>query len=329
MLIPVLLLVLGLVVLIFSGDFLVKGAVGIAQKFDISPLVIGMTVVSFGTSAPELFVSVGAAMDGVPELAIGNVVGSNIANIALVLAITVLIFPIVVDKNSKIIDWPMMMGSTVLFYLFALDNEIQRWEGIVLVAIIVLFIIFIIRKSRRDKTPPSEEEVEAPSKQWLTYVFLLGGLVGLKFGAEWMLEGAIGIAEQSGMSKEIIGVTIIAIGTSVPELVASGVAAYRKQTDISIGNLIGSNIFNIMVVIGITAIIKPITITNNQLSFDFVWMIAVAVILFPLLVLGKKMGRGAGVILISLYTAFIILCVLKVINQYDDFYNWLMNLLPF
>lgn len=328
MLLSILLLILGLVILVFSGDFLVKGAVGIAKKFHLSPLVIGMTVVSFGTSAPELFVSIKAAADGVPELAIGNVVGSNIANIALVLAITVLIFPIVVDRNSKIIDWPMMMFSSALFYFFAMDNVIERWEGTVLFSIIVLFIFFIIRKSRREGTNHTEE-VEPPKNKWVTYGFLLGGLVGLKFGADWMLEGAVGLAELAGMSKEIIGVTIIAIGTSVPELVASGVAAYRKQTDISIGNLIGSNIFNIMVVIGITSIIKPIGVTDSQLSFDFIWMLSIALILLPLLVIGKKMVRFEGSILLILYIIFILLCVMKVMGNYDTFYSKFLDYLPF
>ncbi len=303
-------LVLGLTVLVFSGDFLVKGAVGIAEKFNISPLVIGMTVVSFGTSAPELFVSVKAAVSGSPEIAIGNVVGSNIANIALVLGITVLIFPIVVDRNSKIIDWPMMMFSTLLFYLFAMDNIIQWWEGVILVALIIAFVTYIVRKSI--KSPSDEEEVEAPKKEWLTYVFLLGGLVGLKFGADWLLDGAVGLAEQAGMSKEMIGVTIVAFGTSVPELVASGVAAFRQQTDISIGNLIGSNIFNIMVVIGVTSIIKEVAVTDTILANDMLWMIGIAIILLPMMLIGKKMGRPQGMLLFLGYAAYIGLAIASV-----------------
>ncbi|MEN8810006.1 MAG: calcium/sodium antiporter, partial [Flavobacteriales bacterium] len=235
-------LILGLAVLIFSGDYLVKGAVGIAEKFKISPLVIGMTVVSFGTSAPELFVSIKAAMDGSPDLAIGNVIGSNIANIALVLSITILIFPIIVDRNSKIIDWPMMMFSSILFYIFSLDNVISPLEGGIMVAILLVFTFLLIRNSRKLNLNLDEDVDGTPSNMWLTSLYLVGGLIGLKFGADWFVEGAKGVAKSFGMTDKVIGVTIVAFGTSVPELVASGVAAYRRQTDISLGNLVGSNI---------------------------------------------------------------------------------------
>lgn len=320
MIINILYLLLGLTVLIFSGDYLVKGAVGIAKKFNISPLVIGMTVVSFGTSAPELFVSVQSVFDGESAIAVGNIVGSNIANIALVLAITVLIFPIVIDRNSKLIDWPMMFGSSLLFYLFALDNQIVLWEGLLLLALLIIFIIFIIWKSRKAPNE-NEEELDAPKQVWLTYVFLIGGLVGLKFGADWMLDGAVGIAKELGMSSEIIGVTIIAFGTSVPELVASGVAAYRKQTDISIGNLIGSNIFNVMAVIGITSSLKTVEVTNESLDFHFLWMLAIAFALLPLMLLGKKMGRVNGLMLLIAYLTYITICILKVTGDYDLIIN--------
>lgn len=301
-------LVLGLAVLIIGGDFLVKGAVGIAEKFKLSPLVIGMTVVSFGTSAPELIVSIQAALEGVPEIAIGNVVGSNIANIALVLAITVLIFPIVVERNSKMIDWPMMMFSSILFYVFALDNVIEFWEGVVLVTILIAFVIFLIRNSRKNNVL-ADDDFEAPSNPIMTYVYLFSGLIGLKFGADWLLEGAVGIAEGVGMSKKVIGVTIVAFGTSVPELVASAVAAYRKQTDISIGNLIGSNIFNILIVIGVTAIVKDTPVDESIISFDMIWMLVIALGLLPLMLIGKKMGRIHGLILLSAYLIFIGICL--------------------
>lgn len=304
-------LVLGLAVLIIGGDFLVKGAVGIAEKFKLSPLVIGMTVVSFGTSAPELIVSIQAALEGVPEIAIGNVVGSNIANIALVLAITVLIFPIVVERNSKMIDWPMMMFSSILFYVFALDNVIEFWEGVVLVTILIAFVIFLIRNSRKNNVL-ADDDFEAPSNPIMTYVYLFSGLIGLKFGADWLLEGAVGIAEGVGMSKKVIGVTIVAFGTSVPELVASAVAAYRKQTDISIGNLIGSNIFNILIVIGVTAIVKDTPVDESIISFDMIWMLAIALGLLPLMLIGKKMGRIHGLILLSAYITFIGICLVNI-----------------
>lgn len=300
-------LVLGLAVLIFSGDYLVKGAVGVAEKFKISPLVIGMTVVSFGTSAPELFVSIKAALMGSPDLAIGNVIGSNIANIALVLSITVLIFPIIAERNSKIIDWPMMMFASILFYVFSLDNIITMVEGIILISILIVFIILLIRNSRKSNLDLDEDIDGTPSNFPLTLVFLFGGLVGLKFGADWLLEGAIGVAKSFGMTEKVIAVTIVAFGTSVPELVASGVAAYRKQTDISIGNLVGSNIFNIMIVIGITAIIKPINVAQSVMDFDMYWMLGIALALFPMMFIGKKMGRIHGIILLTAYITYIVM----------------------
>lgn len=302
-------LIVGLTVLIFSGDYLVKGAVGVAEKFKISPLVIGMTVVSFGTSAPELFVSIKAAYDGSPDLAIGNVIGSNIANIALVLSITVLIFPIIVDRNSKIVDWPMMMFSSILFYVFSLDNVISPLEGGIMVAILLIFTFLLIRNSRKLNLNLDDDIDGTPANMWLTTLYLLGGLVGLKFGADWFVEGAKGVAKSFGMSDKVIGVTIVAFGTSVPELVASGVAAFRKQTDISLGNLVGSNIFNIMIVIGITSLIMPIQVAESVMSFDMYWLLGIALALYPMMFIGKKMGRIHGLILLSAYVTYIVLCV--------------------
>lgn len=305
------LLIIGLATLIFGGDFLVKGAVGIAQKFKVSTLVIGMTVVSFGTSAPELIVSIKAALDGNPEIAIGNVIGSNIANITLVLAVTIMIFPIAVDRNSKIIDWPMMMLASLLFYFFAMDNVIELFEGAILFILLLMFVGFLIYNSRKtskriEKTI-EEEEIEVIEKTHFAkaLLYVLGGLIALYFGAEWLLKGAVGLAESLGMEKRVIGITIVAFGTSVPELVTSAVAAFRKQTDISIGNLVGSNIFNIMAVIGITATVKDIEVNDVALEFDMIWMLAIALVLLPLMLLGRKMGWTKGILLLIAYISYI------------------------
>ena len=313
-------LILGLVTLIVGGEFLVNGAVGIAKKFHISTLVIGMTVISFGTSAPELIVSIKAALSGSPEIAIGNVIGSNIANIALVLGITVLIFPIVVDRNSKILDWPMMMGASILFFIFAMffgdGYQIERWEGMILFGLLLIFIYFLISNSRKKTKKALKEndnllDAEADKINMPKSIgSLLIGLVGLYFGAEWLLESAIKLATDFGMSKATIGITIIAFGTSVPELVTSAVAAFKKETDISIGNLIGSNIFNIMAVIGITAIVKPIPVTEDVISYDMIWMLAIALGLLPLMLIGKKLGRLKGVMLFGTYVIYITLVVM-------------------
>ena len=315
-------LILGLVTLVFGGDFLVKGAVGIAKLFRISTLVVGMTVVSFGTSAPELIVSLKAAMRGAPELAIGNVIGSNIANIALVLAITVLIFPIVVDKASKWKDWPMMMFASVLFYVFSYDLIIQWWEGMTLFLILIAYTSYLIISSRRTskKTVLSKEEQEAEDEGkapvWKSLLFIALGLVGLFFGARWLLDGSLNIARDlfgdSEESNRIIGVTVVAFGTSVPELVTSAVAAFRKETDISIGNLIGSNIFNVMAVIGITAMVKPIRVLQSAMNFDMLWMLGISLLLLPLMLIGKKLGRWQGALLFLIYATYTTVVIVMV-----------------
>lgn len=314
-------LILGLGVLIIGGEFLVKGAVGFSSAMKISPLVVGMTVVAFGTSAPELLVSVTSAVQGNPEIAVGNVVGSNIANIALVLGITVLIFPVIADRNTKNIDLPMMVGATFLFFFFGKDLEFDLFEGVVMVSIIVAFTYLLIRNARRKNVVGEDDDLSEEMKDpsyWRSMFFLLMGFVGLYFGAEWFIKGAVGVADQlladiePGQRKSIIGVTVVAFGTSAPELVASCVAAYRKQTDISIGNLIGSNIFNILVVIGITSIVTPVPVKRSVMQFDMIWVIGIALMLVVMIAVGSKIGRIKGAILLATYVAYISMIVLKV-----------------
>lgn len=312
-------LVLGLGILVLGGEFLVKGAVGFSAAMKITPLVVGMTVVAFGTSAPELLVSITSAIQGNPEIAVGNVVGSNIANIALVLGVTVLIFPVVADKNTKTIDLPMMIGATFLFFFFAKDLEFDLFEGVIMVSIIIAFTYLLIRNARRKNVVGEDdsfvEEMKNPS-YWRSLFFLLLGFVGLYFGAEWFIKGAVGIAEtllgDNPQKNTIIGVTVVAFGTSAPELVASTVAAYRKQTDISIGNLIGSNIFNILVVIGTTSIIMPIPVERAVLEYDMLWVIGIALMLVVMITFGSKIGRLKGAILLSTYIAYIALIVMRI-----------------
>ena len=316
-----LLLFLGLAVLIVGGEFLVKGAVGCSAAFKISPLVIGMTVVSFGTSAPELLVSLQSAMDGNPGIAIGNVVGSNIANIALVLGITVIIFPIIAERQTKFVDYPMMLLACILFYLFALDNVIELYEGIILFGILVSFTTYLVVNSRK-KTKKAEAEEDDEFKDalkypiWKSILFLLIGLVALYFGSDWFVKGAVGIAEvvlEGNPDKDsIIGVTVVALGTSAPELVASIVAAVRKQSDISVGNLIGSNIFNVFAVIGITAIVKPIGVTDQVLEFDMYWMLGIMFLMIPILLFGKRIGRFKGVLLFGSYVAYVAVILMQI-----------------
>ncbi len=309
-------LIIGLAVLVIGGEFLVRGAVGIATVLKLSPLVIGLTVVSFGTSAPELLVSVNAALNDNPGIAIGNVLGSNIANLALVLGVTVLIFPLVVERQTKWIDWPAMMIASILFFIFAQDLLIEAWEGIVLLVFLISFTVFLIRKSRKEsKSKELEEamdEIEDALKSTPKALgFLALGLVGLYFGSEWLLKGAVGIAESAGMEQHVIGLTIVAFGTSAPELVASCVAAFRQQTDISIGNLIGSNIFNICAVLGTTAVVKEVRVESAIMDSDMLWMLGISLALLPLMIIGAKIGRLKGFLLFGTYVLYITLLVMS------------------
>jgi cation:H+ antiporter len=310
-------LLLGLAILIVGGEFLVKGAVGLSVKMKLTPLVIGMTVVSFGTSMPELLVSVNSAIGGNSGIAIGNVIGSNIANIALVLGLSVILLPIVAEKQTKKIDYPMMLFASGLLYVFSYDNLINQWEGIILVVILIAFISRMIVYSRKsEKLRLSELEVVEEAGQdkpvYQSLLFLLIGLVGLYFGADWFVEGAVAIAKSFDLSDAVIGVTVVALGTSAPELVASLIAAYRQQADLSIGNLIGSNIFNIFAVVGITAIVKPIQVAPEVVSFDMWWMLGVALALIPIMYLGTSIGRIKGSVLFLLYCIYILFIVFKI-----------------
>lgn len=310
-------LILGLAVLIIGGEFLVRGAVGFSKAMKISPLIVGMTIVAFGTSAPELLVSLTSALNGNSGIAIGNVVGSNIANISFVLGVTVLIFPILADRDTKRVDLPVMIFASFLFFFFAKDGELVLYEGIIMIVCIVVFTIFLIQKGR--KQPVLEETLEIVEKMpanWKSILFLLIGFVGLYFGADWFIKGAVGIANvllHGNENKDvIIGVTVVAFGTSAPELVASCVAAYKKETDISIGNLIGSNIFNIFVVLGVTSTVTVVPVSNSIMEFDMIWMIGVALLLVALVAIGSKIGRIKGAILIATYVAYIVMILLRI-----------------
>jgi len=306
-----LLLIAGLAVLIVSGELLVKGAVGIALKFRISTLVIGMTIVSFGTSAPELLVSLKAALEGHPDIAIGNVIGSNIANLALVLGLTTLILPLNIERNSLVIDWPFMMGGTALFYLFILNGMLEHWEGAVMLGALIVFSVWLIHKSRKDGKAEEavseevQEERKKPSSIWRDTAFVVLACAGLFFGARWLLDGAVEIARSFDVSDHFIAVTVVAFGTSAPELITSLTAAFRKQGDISVGNLIGSNLFNVLGILGITAMVQEIPVSDVVLNNDIFWVLAISFVLLPFMLTGMKIGRIKGVMLFGSYLAYI------------------------
>ena len=299
----------GIIALLIGGEALVRGAVGIALRAKISTLVIGMTVVSFGTSAPELLVSLSSVLEGYADVGVGAVVGSNISNLGLVLGVTVLIFPISVAKNTIRIDWPLMMSASILFYLLALDGVISFNEGMLFVFILVLFSIWLVVQSRKEGkdlyTSNDLEEFASHNPLYKDLMYIFIGMLGLYFGAEWLIDGVINIARVHYISEKFISVTAVAFGTSVPELVTSAVAAYRKETDISIGNLIGSNVFNILAILGITAMVKPIEISNSIMDFDIYFMLGISLLVFPLMYFGKQINRLKGVFLLLFYLVYI------------------------
>ncbi len=306
-------LIFGFVLLVIGGDFLVRASVALSLKLNFSKLVIGMTVVSFATSAPELLVSLNAALSGAPAIAINNVVGSNIANIGLVLGITAIIGSIGIDASFYRIHWPvMMLFSGMLYYFLWNDHQLSAIEGGVLFIALIAFVAYLIHGQKRttEATDAIEEVDDAlavvPGSKIGLWLFI--GATALYFGSEWLVKGATEIALILGVSEAVIGVTMIAIGTSVPELAASVIAAVKKEKAISLGNLIGSNIFNIGSVLGVTSIIKTIPVTEPLiLSRDIFWMLLFAVSILVLALLPKRnqINQIKGLVLVVLYGVFI------------------------
>jgi len=297
-----LLLLVGVFLLLIGGDFLVKSAASLAKKLNISPFLIGVTVVSFGTSAPELIVSLKAAFNGSSGIAIGNVIGSNIANLALVLGITVLIRPIVLDPKKLRFSWFAMLVASLMFLGFSIDGVLDRVDGLFLISCLILFLILSIRK--RDDSFV-EEELEKPLKTNLIPVYFIFGAAGLYYGSELLVDSAITIAKSFGISEFIIGVSVVALGTSLPELVTSIIAIIKGQSSISVGNLIGSNVFNIFAVLGITSAVNPLKADSFLIAIDLPIMLGVTLLTGLFLLVSKKLGRVEGLLLITIYIMYI------------------------
>lgn len=313
----IVLVLLGLLLLVVGGEFLVRSSVALSFKLNLSKLVIGMTVVSFATSAPELLVSLQAALAGSSDISLGNVIGSNIANIGLVLGITAIISPLVVGKDFLRLNWPMMILVSVLLYV-VLKNDmlLSAFEGVIFMLLLTVFLVVLIRDSRKSNHASQDEVNDALKKTtWFKLIiWLLIGAAALYFGSEWLVKGAKALALSFGVSEYVISVTVIAVGTSVPELAASVIAAIKKEKAISLGNLIGSNIFNITSVLGITAIIKPIAVnpeTPEILSTNIFWMLGFALVLLPLVLIPKRfeLGRLKGFLLFGAYLVFVFISV--------------------
>lgn len=277
-------LIAGLLLLIAGGNYLVKGGVAVAKRFKVPTLIIGMTIVAFGTSSPEFIVSLQSALQGHPEMSIGNVVGSNIANIGLILGITALILPMAVNRTSVKIDVPFLIFCSLLFYILAQDSVINRCEGAIFISLIILFTLLSIYKGKKEnpvEEPVNEETKKEKELNMISALIMIVASCGaLTVGANLLIDSAVSIAKSFGVSERVISVTLIAFGTSIPELATSIMAAIRKENDIAIGNVVGSNIFNILFVIGGSALITPIeNFDFASFSFDFYWMIIFTAIL--------------------------------------------------
>ena len=313
-------LIAGLVLLVAGAEVLVRGAAKLAAQFGIPPLIIGLTVVAFGTSAPETAVSVQAALNGSGDLAIGNVVGSNIANVLLILGVTALIAPLLVSRQLVRLDVPLMIGASLLVYALAYDGSLSRLDGALLFAGILAYTAFLIISSRKQKASENDEfnkefGLDAPVKPYAWVInlgLIIAGLVLLVSGSNFLVEGATSLARALGLSELVIGLTVVAIGTSLPELATSVMAALKGERDIAVGNIVGSNIFNLLCVLGLAALVSPnpIMVAANALAFDFPVMIAVAIACLPIFFNGYAINRWEGGVFVAyyaLYTAYLVL----------------------
>ncbi len=310
MLVDFLIFAVGLVVLYFGADWLIRGAASLALKFGIRPLVVGLTVIALGTSMPEFLVNYFAALTGEDGLAIGNIVGSNICNIALILGISSLVFPMAVRPTTLRKEYPIMFTVMIIFYLLSLDGTISQIDGLFLVLGLVAFLLFVVFDARKaSKSGDSVDDVPVSSTllpMWQKVIFLLGGMVLLTLGARMMVYGAQNIAGALGISPVVIGLTVVAIGTSLPELAASVMCAMRKEADMSVGNILGSNLLNVLFVVGMVSLIRPLSVEPQALAIHFPVMIAFTVLLFPLAWTDYRITRLEGSLLVVGFTGYMV-----------------------
>ncbi len=325
----------GLIALMIGGELLVRGASLLATAMKISPLVIGLTVVAFGTSAPELGVSLKASLTGAADVAVGNVVGSNIFNVLVIAGLSALVMPLIVSSQLIRIDVPLMIGASLAFWGFSLDGTIVRWEGVILFGSLIAYIVFCIRQSRKESREVVEEfahEIPPPSA-WTSNAFvqlglMIGGLILLGVGSSWLVGGAVAIATLWGVSELIIGLTIVSVGTSLPEVVTSVVASYRGERDIAVGNVVGSNLFNLLCVVGLSSVVAPsgIPVTDAALAFDIPVMVAVAVVCLPIFFSGNLITRFEGGLFLAYYVFYTSLLILTETHpQMSRSFAWILG----
>lgn len=306
-----LILLFGVVMLYFGAEWLVRGSSQLALSMGIKPLIVGLTVVAMGTSSPEMMVSVIAAVNHTKDIALGNIIGSNIANLALVIGLSALIRPLPIQQNTAKKQMPFLLLASLLFYLLSLDGILDRRDGFVLFLGFVLFIALMLRKIARDRSTDKllASEVKIPktdkSRRWMHIGLTVAGLLVLVLGSTLIVRSATTIAAALGVSEILIGVTMVAVGTSLPELAISTIGALRGETDIAVGNAVGSNIFNTLCVLGIVALILPIPVETAILTFHFPVMLGVTLLFWPICWVGLKINRAEGVLLLLLYAVFI------------------------
>ena len=297
----------GFVLLVGGAELLVRGAARLAAAMGLTPLVIGLTVVAIGTSAPELATSIGAALSGSPDIALGNVVGSNIANVLLILGATALVATLAVSRQLVRLDVPIMLGATLLVFGLALDGAIGRVDGIVLLALALAYIGLLLWLAKRHPDAVPEPDLDAvPPVWWRDALYVLAGLALLVLGARWLVGSAVAIAQVLGISEMVIGLTVVAVGTSLPELATSILATLRGQRDMAVGNIVGSCIFNLLLVLGATAALAPagIAVGPAVLRFDFPVMTAVALACLPIFFTGFQVRRWEGALFVAYYVAY-------------------------
>lgn len=305
MMLALLLFVAGLLLLYYGAEYLVSGSSRLAFSFGIHPLVVGMTVVAFATSTPELLVSLFAAVRGSSDIATGNIIGSNVANIGLILGAAAILNPIAVSRRTLVREIPIMILASLLLYLMAYDGLLGFGDGLVLFALLLLFLGYCVRTGRTGTVDATSADAEQPVNRGKDLILVLIGIVGLGVGAELMVRSAVTMARFFGLSELVIGMTIVALGTSLPELAASMMSAWKGEMDISVGNVIGSNIFNVLFVLGICPMIRPLTVEPAVLKFELPYMLGLSVLLLPLLWHRQGLSRGKGGVLLAAYLVFV------------------------
>lgn len=306
-------LIAGFVLLLFGAEYLVRGAVALARRLKVAPMIIGMTIVAYGTTAPELVVSLQAAVDGLPGISVGNVVGSNIANILLILGMSAVIFPIVVKPTTLMRDAAMCMGAALVFTALALSGTVERWQGGLMVAMLAAFSIYAFTQERRrgkandpgDMAEELEKEFEeAPKPMWLSLLSVIGGIVAVVTGAKLLVTAAVATARVLGVDEAVIGLTIVAVGTSLPELATAVVAALRKHSDVAVGNILGAGIYNLFAIMGLVAVVAPIPVPPQIVVFDLWVMVAVTALLLALLLWRNGLSRPVGAMFLAGFVVY-------------------------